>query len=244
MLLDPGEPGAAEAIVNAALAASEHYDSWELEELSSEAGGLALPVADPAAEPRAQSACPVLPIGNPSTWANSKAGRLSQRAWNRLNRHPGIAIEPATAATVHLFVEDLLALHARRWRERGESGVLASPEVQAFHRQAAPDLLEAGMLRMVRLRASGRTLAVYYGFAHGRRAYGYLSGFDPDWSFESPGTALLGHAIQDAAQRGCTEFHFLRGREPYKYAFGAVDRWNQARTVRPASSLSRAADGL
>jgi CelD/BcsL family acetyltransferase involved in cellulose biosynthesis len=32
---------------------------------------------------------------------------------------------------------------------------------------------------------------------------------------------LLAHVIRDAIERGFGRFDFLRGEEPYKYAFGA-----------------------
>lgn len=67
------------------------------------------------------------------------------------------------------------------------------------------------------------------------RAYGYLSGFDPAYAFESPGTILLDHAIREAAREGCSEFNFLRGQEPYKYAWRAKDRWTSKRIIAPAS---------
>jgi hypothetical protein len=35
---------------------------------------------------------------------------------------------------------------------------------------------------------------------------------------------VLGEAIDAAWRDGATEFEFLRGREPYKYLWGAVDR--------------------
>ena len=34
---------------------------------------------------------------------------------------------------------------------------------------------------------------------------------------------MLGHAVERAIGEGFREVHFLRGREPYKYAWGAVD---------------------
>ena len=74
--------------------------------------------------------------------------------------------------------------------------------------------------------------AVYYGFLHHDRAYAYLGGFDPELPRLSPGAQIIGHAIDQAIAEGATEFHFLRGGEAYKYSWGAVDRWNTARTFR------------
>ena len=36
----------------------------------------------------------------------------------------------------------------------------------------------------------------------------------------APGIVLLGHVIRDAIERRFPVFDFLRGEEPYKYAFG------------------------
>jgi CelD/BcsL family acetyltransferase involved in cellulose biosynthesis len=74
--------------------------------------------------------------------------------------------------------------------------------------------------------------------AHGGRSYAYLCGFDPDFDYESPGTILIAHAIEQAVRQRDAEFHFLRGGEQYKYRWGAVDRWNQHRVI--ARRLSRA----
>jgi CelD/BcsL family acetyltransferase involved in cellulose biosynthesis len=67
---------------------------------------------------------------------------------------------------------------------------------------------------------------------HRDRAYGYLTGFDPTYEFESPGTIVVGYAIETAVREAAREFHFLRGREAYKYHWGAVDRWNRQRVFR------------
>ena len=50
----------------------------------------------------------------------------------------------------------------------------------------------------------------------------YNSGFDPVHARLAPGIVLLGHVIRDAIERRVPVFDFLRGEEPYKYAFGPV----------------------
>jgi CelD/BcsL family acetyltransferase involved in cellulose biosynthesis len=106
--------------------------------------------------------------------------------------------------------------------------------VQRLHQDSISDLEAAGIARAYALSVEGRVVGAYYGFLHRERAYAYLGGFDPDFSFESPGTVLVGHAIEEAAREGAREFHFLRGGEAYKYEWGAVDRWNQRRSFRKA----------
>jgi CelD/BcsL family acetyltransferase involved in cellulose biosynthesis len=77
---------------------------------------------------------------------------------------------------------------------------------------------------MYALRLEGRTAAVFHGFAARDRTSYYLSGFDPAFERFSPGTLVVGHAIEEAAREGAAEFDFLRGGEPYKYRWGARDR--------------------
>jgi CelD/BcsL family acetyltransferase involved in cellulose biosynthesis len=89
-------------------------------------------------------------------------------------------------------------------------------------------------LRLNRLKIGERVAAVYYGFFRNGRAYAYLGGFDSDMPRLSPGVQVLHHAIVEAIREGAREFHFLRGAESYKYAWGATDRWNSARTFRRA----------
>ncbi len=233
VLIDPVVAGVGEALVGETLRHADRWDSWELEELSPGAAALDLAIEGAGVRSRPQSPCPVLSLPTVAGWPRSRAGRRWRRAWNRVERFSRVAVLAADAGNVHALLDWLIALHARRWTRAGQSGVLADPAVQAFHREAAPRLLDAGLLQLFGLAVEGQTVGAYYGFLHGQRAYGYLSGFDPDWSSQSPGTALLGHAMREATLRGCTEFHFLRGQEGYKYAWGAVDRWNRGLTVHP-----------
>lgn len=122
------------------------------------------------------------------------------------------------------FLDDLFRLHAARWQADGEQGVLADPNVERFHRLAAPRLAQAGMLRMTALRLDGRVVGVVYGFQRGGVFYSYLGGYEPSLREFSPGALAIEAAMQRAREEGCTSFDFLRGAEAYKYAWGAVDR--------------------
>ncbi|MEA2781511.1 MAG: hypothetical protein QOK29_3055, partial [Rhodospirillaceae bacterium] len=160
-----------------------------------------------------------------------------RRARDRARRRGTVSLERADAATIGEQFEALLRLHGVRWASRGEpGGVLASAKLRDFHRQAAPAMLATGVLRLYALRIDGQTIGSYYGFLHRTRAYAYLTGFDPAYGFESPGTIILAHAIEEAMREGAREFHMLRGREPYKYAWGATDRPNRRRCFRLANA--------
>jgi CelD/BcsL family acetyltransferase involved in cellulose biosynthesis len=234
VLLDPAcAKTAAAAIVAQIESRSALWDGWDLEELAPDAAALALPVpagCDESLTP--QNACPVLALDQGLTAIPKRKTRKLRMARHRVERRQPaeiISVQPENASD---FFQELLRLHGARWERRGEAGVLADDAVQRFHADAIAPLGEAGLLRLFLLRIEGVTAGAYYGFHHGTRAYAYLGGFDPAFTFESPGTVLMGHAIEQALSEGAHEFHFLRGQEPYKYEWGAVDRWNQRRSFR------------
>ena len=88
--------------------------------------------------------------------------------------------------------------------------------------------MEAGLLCLSVVRHEGRIVAVLLGFADGRRGYSYINGVDQGVPGQSFGTLAFALAIEDALAGGAAEYHFLRGEEPYKYAWGA----EPTRTVR------------
>ncbi len=99
--------------------------------------------------------------------------------------------------------------------------------------QPQAGLLAAGLLRFWTLTIHGTVAGAYYGFARASAAYAYLGGFDPEFAYESPGTLLVGAAIEAAWRDGAGQFHFLRGQEPYKYEWGARDLWTRRRLTVP-----------
>jgi CelD/BcsL family acetyltransferase involved in cellulose biosynthesis len=135
-----------------------------------------------------------------------------------------VSFETATAASVAEILEAFFQVHEARWSSRDAPGVLADPAIRRFHRTVAPQLLSAGFLRLHALRLDGRIVAVVYALFAKGRAYSYLSGFDPEFATISPGTLTLGRAIAQAIGEGAREFDFLRGRERFKYSWGARER--------------------
>lgn len=147
-------------------------------------------------------------------------------------------IEAADPDNLEELCDALFRLHRARWSARGLPGVLDDRAVQLWHREALPLLLSAGTLRMDGLRLDGRIIAVFYGLADrerpGRKTYYYLGGFDPEFERLSPGTLLIGHAVERATREGCAAFDFLRGRESYKRLWGATETTIYRRRFRHA----------
>ncbi len=122
------------------------------------------------------------------------------------------------------LVAGLFELHRARWAARGQPGVLDDPGLAQFHEDVAANLHRRGLLRLVGLVLDGRLRAVLYGFAdHGRFLF-YLSGFDPAIARLSPGRLLIARVLERMRDDAAFELDFLRGCEPYKYEWGAVDR--------------------
>jgi CelD/BcsL family acetyltransferase involved in cellulose biosynthesis len=169
-----------------------------------------------------------LPDGTGAQWRR-------RRRW--LERQPGFAVEELAApAAVAARLDDLFALHRRRWAVEGGSDAIDSPAVEAFHRDAARRLGARGWARLYLLSVAGTPRAALYGFRHGDRFAFYQAGYDPDFSQRSVGTVLLGRVVEDCFAAGVREFDFLRGTEPYKLKW--ANGWRHTVRLRaPGPSL-------
>ncbi len=173
--------------------------------------------------------CPVLPL--PTVLPPRM--RQNLRYYRRRVERRGIVHALATTAAEALpLLESLFDLHGERWRSRGSPGVLADETVRRFHREAVSALASLGLLRMHVLHRDGTPVAVGYMLAAKGRAYDYITGFDPEVAALGAGTVLIGCAIEASAAEGAREFDFLRGREAYKYRWGARDRPTFGRRLR------------
>ena len=174
-------------------------------------------------------ACPVLAL--PPTW-EAYVASLGKNMREQIKRYPKrlakqyrveyvLAKEPDE---VQSALTDLFALHGKRWRARGQTGVLATPKRQAFHRAVCLALAERDRLRLWTLRCDDQPACVLLNYVFNGRYYFFIGGFDPDMMRLSVGTCLFARVFQQAIAEGAREFDFLRGEEEYKYRFGAINR--------------------
>ncbi len=175
------------------------------------------------------SPCPVLAL-MPEPAVPKGRRRDLRQARHRAERAGGWCIEQADPVSLPELLDTLVTLHTRRWRTCREPGIFADPHALAFHQEAAPLLLTQAMLRLEALRLRGLIAAINYALRARNRIYFYIGGFDPGAAFESPGTILLGHMLEEAVLEGCDEAHFLRGNEGYKLAWGGVEHRNTGRS--------------
>jgi CelD/BcsL family acetyltransferase involved in cellulose biosynthesis len=210
------------------------------------------PLAEPGAERALATALPLPALldvrgggGEPLEQAPAVAldprapvpGRMARslaEARRRLAALGEAAIVPA--ADPAAFVDTLAALHAARWRQKGEAGVLAHPAVIAFHRRAATGLAAAGLLQSSVLLVDGTPAAAFHGLCGQGALHYYIGGFDGAFRAASPGSLLIADAMERAARAGLPTFDFLKGAEPYKYRWGATDRPRSRVRLAPAAA--------
>ena len=130
----------------------------------------------------------------------------------------------ATGAQVEIALDDLFRLHGKRWRARGQTGVLALPKRQKFHRLVCENFLPNDWLRLWTLKCDGKAACVLLCYFWNGKYYFFIGGFEPELLRWSVGTCLFARVFQHAIEEGAREFDFLRGAEQYKYRYGAVDR--------------------
>jgi CelD/BcsL family acetyltransferase involved in cellulose biosynthesis len=237
ILVDPAcSAEALQSLADLAVAHRESWDVWELEELLPDAAALGIPLPSGYAERvQPQSACPVLALPSAVDALLPSLPRARRQnlnlARNRSARRGSVRIQRAQGGAVAPAFEQLVRLHNARWQERHQAGLLGAGPGLDFHREAVARLDDTGLLRLYTLAIGREIAAVHYGLTSRSVHHVYLLGFDPGFAFESPGVLLMAHAIEQAVAEGCREVDFLRGREPYKYEWGAVDRWNVKRSI-------------
>jgi CelD/BcsL family acetyltransferase involved in cellulose biosynthesis len=215
---------------------------WDLMELPD------LPSQSPLLKPLAADCepcdtCPILRIAQESfsDVVRSKQRRNLRTAQNRISRNGSWHTETANTETLPEYLSTLIRLHTSRWNELREPGVLADPKVQQFHQRAAPRLLGSGLLRFYGLRFEGRLIAVLHTLVDKNAVYCYMQGFDPAYVEFSPGMLILEAVIRDAVREGRTAVDFLRGREKYKYGWGAQDQPTFRIRIRKSAPVDIAA---
>ena len=133
-----------------------------------------------------------------------------------------LALDPSADPLADL--DAFIDLHQRRW---GADGLFPPTEGGAMSRRFFARLFELtgedGGLDLRFLTVDGRRIAAGVGFETADTVYYYNAGVDPDARELSPGVVMVALYVRDTIERGKHRLDFLRGDEPYKYEWGAVD---------------------
>jgi len=148
-------------------------------------------------------------------------GPRTRRNYRRSVRlYGGLCLEATrdVAGTLRML-DELIDLHQRTWRERGEVGSFASESFTDFHRQLIKVAFPIDNIHLIRVFSSDRTVGVVYLFSWRKTVYAYQCGFRyEDDSRYQPGLATWVEAIRYFLSQGYDKFRFLGKDMFYKQA--------------------------
>ncbi|WP_435651554.1 GNAT family N-acetyltransferase [Kitasatospora purpeofusca] len=187
----------------------------------------------PGAVEIGRTACPRADLTAGPEALGSRQFRANLRRYGRKLAAEGITFRwvPPALATAELperfeLLHTAVRLHRLRRAALGLpttfDGARAPLHLRVIERAADTGRGE-GPAFLVAERA-GEVVGVLYGFQWRDTFAYYQIGWDQTWAPLRLGTAVISEAIRAAAGQGLSTFDFLRGTEPYKYRFDAVDR--------------------
>jgi hypothetical protein len=122
--------------------------------------------------------------------------------------------------------DELVALHERAWRRRGQAGAFADPAFLHFHERLIETRFQHGELQLLRVHAGATTIGCLYNFVSSGRVLFYQSGLASyDDPHVKPGYLCQAAAIEHAADAGHAIYDLLGGDARYKHslATGATE---------------------
>lgn len=177
-----------------------------------------------------KSICPFVVL--PESWNTMKSSLSKKMRKNleyqhrRLQDRLGVTFSPYNKTTIETDVNSFFALHKKLWNSRGQSGSLTDQKKQKFYHAIAVRFSKKNWLKLWFLKAEDIPIAALFGFQYQKKFYYLQSGYDPLWSKYSIAQVNLACIFENLISEGCSEFDFLRGTEPYKYHWGAIDKKN------------------
>lgn len=225
----PEDRDAVSAAVLDAVAA-DGWQAFEMEGLAADSGwpesfARAAKAAGHAVTETQSDACPRIALAG--SWDGYLAplpGKLRHeinRKARRLERDAGpFVVRMATEETLDDDLEAFFDLHRS---SDGPKGRFMHEGMATFFGSFAWMLFSQGWLRLALLEIGGEPWAGVYAFRSGSDWDVWNSAYDHRRRELAPGMVLMAECIRRAAEEGCSTFDFLRGTEPYKYRFGAVD---------------------
>jgi CelD/BcsL family acetyltransferase involved in cellulose biosynthesis len=184
-----------------------------------------------------EDVCPVLILPVKATF-DDYLGTLGKKERHEVRRKLRRAetVGDVTLAESPSPLDDLDAfidLHQKRW---GDDGLFAptpgGAASRVFFRRLFEEAGPACRIGLTFLTVGARRVAAG---VHCETSDGYLyynAGTDPDARDLSPGVLMIARYVERALGAGKRRFDFLRGNEPYKYEWGAVDEPIQRLLVR------------
>ena len=121
--------------------------------------------------------------------------------------------------------DELIELHQRTWKARGQPGAFASPRRVEFFRALIARAFPAGAIQMLRVAVGQVTIGVLLNFVQKGKVYFFQSGFN--YSQEGhlkPGLVTHACAIRHCLDQGSEEYDLLAGDAQYKRSLAKDQR--------------------
>jgi CelD/BcsL family acetyltransferase involved in cellulose biosynthesis len=198
------------------------YDVVILEGMPESIGGHDNPFRQLRVTPHSSSAYMMRIAGDWDTFYRDKRSSATRRhdrsKRKRLAESGAVSFTTAaTACDAEITLDAFFAQKAASFAARGVPNFLARPGTRDFYRAVASDPSLSGIVHVSRLQVGSLAAAANLGMVFRGRYYHILASYDGGAiSRFGPGTAHLHALIDYALQRGCTEFDFTVGDEPYK----------------------------
>ncbi len=175
-----------------------------------------------------EDVCPVVTL-EPGADFDAYLGTLDKKERHEVRRKirraeaaGEVRLERSTdpVADLDAFVD----LHQKRWGAQGLFPPTPGGEQSRTFVRRLFELLGAdGTIQLHFLAVGGRRIAAGVWFEDADAWYLYNAGVEPEARELSPGVLMSAKAIEAAILAGRRRFDYLRGDEPYKYEWGAVD---------------------
>jgi CelD/BcsL family acetyltransferase involved in cellulose biosynthesis len=175
-----------------------------------------------------EDVCPIVTLA-PGTDYESYLATLDKKERHEIRRKVRRAeaageVKLESSANAVDDLEAFIELHQKRWGADGlfppTDGGSAS---RGFFAGLFEDCAPSGIMDLSFLTVGGRRIAAGVTFDDGEAVYYYNAGVEPEAREMSPGVVMVACYIQRAIGLGRSRLDFLRGDEPYKYEWGAVD---------------------
>jgi CelD/BcsL family acetyltransferase involved in cellulose biosynthesis len=203
--------------------------AWAIEvtsgpfEMANAAAGWSIELSTAGLKLRTTQATLRVPLEGDEWFAGSNDFRKKLRYYRRKLEQAGVGFTVIDGEPIPDPVFDrLLELHSVRSENMGWDSSFDKGR-RRFHR-ALSDGASAGEGPVAVVASRGDdVVGVLYAFRFGSTFAYYQTGWSQDYVRESLGSVLVLEAMEYARSTGATLFDFLRGDDPYKRRFGAVE---------------------
>jgi CelD/BcsL family acetyltransferase involved in cellulose biosynthesis len=177
------------------------------------------------------TSCPYIHL--PDSWSQYEENFISsslrkniKKYTRKMSKLSNFRISHIQQSNFELQVNTLLSLWQSRWGKKPEYILNRYREI--FRRCFENNHLWLPILWDGTTPISGMASFVDY---QKRVFSNYINAFNAEYAKISPGTVIVGYGIRYAIENGFKVFDFLRGKEEYKFSFGAKERFSRNLTI-------------